>query len=78
MIAVRIPHNWTSAEANAAITLFEAVLTALWRQYPEPSEEYIASYLDHHDDDCPPSNDCEQEADDDEADSGFSSYEIPF
>ena len=36
MTVIRIPNSWTPVEANAAITLIEAVLDALWRQYPEP------------------------------------------
>lgn len=46
MFAVRIPTNWTPLEANAVITLIEAMLDALWRQYPEPLEEYFYEQLD--------------------------------
>lgn len=46
MVTVKIPNNWTPLEANAAITLIEAMLDALWRRYPEPLEEYFYEQLD--------------------------------
>ena len=81
MFAVRIPTDWTPLEANAAITLIEAMLDALWRQYPEPLEQYFYEQLD--DDGYPlqepPENPIEPSTiNDQEADDAFSSDEIPF
>lgn len=81
MFAVRIPTDWTPLEANAAITLIEAMLDALWRQYPEPLEQYFYEQLD--DDGYPvqdppdPSIDTST-TEDQEDDEGFLSDEIPF
>ena len=78
MTAIQLPKNWTPAQAHAAITLMEAVLDALWRQYPEPDEQYL--HCDFNDDDSydPPLNACEQSTNDEEINSGFSSDVIPF
>ncbi len=46
MISIRVPKNWTPPEANAAITLIETILDALWRQYPAAHEEHFYEPLD--------------------------------
>ncbi len=74
MSAIPIPSHWTSAQADAAITLVEAILDALWRQYPEPwNQDHLSS---DHDCDGP----CEPPTpgDDEETDNGFRSGKIPF
>ena len=78
MIAVRIPKNWTPQEADAAITLIQTILEALWRQYPEAHEEHFPSDFDYHDSYDPPLNDCNQSSDDEETGNHFSSDQIPF
>ena len=77
MISVQVPEDWTPAEAHAAITLIEAIFDALWRQYPEASEEYFPCHLDN--DSCePPPNDHDQPNRPPEADTVPWYDEIPF